>query len=55
MVFSGSTTSHKVGKLQERTEYQFRIQASNEAGTGPYSEVYSFHTTIQPPLSVKGI
>lgn len=54
-VFNGPTTSHKVGKLQERTEYQFRIQASNDAGPGPFSEVVSFVTTAQPPNTVKGL
>ena len=53
-VFNGPTTSHKVGKLQERTEYQFRIQASNDAGPGPFSDVVSFVTTAQPPNTVKG-
>ncbi|KAK3737398.1 hypothetical protein QZH41_019942 [Actinostola sp. cb2023] len=54
-IFNGSTTSHKVGKLRERIEYEFRIQASNEAGTGPDSDVYSFRTTAQPPSVVKGL
>ena len=53
-IFSGSSTSHKVNKLQERTEYQFRIQASNDAGAGPFSDVVSFMTTSQPPNVVKG-
>lgn len=52
-MFNGATTSHKVGKLQERTEYQFRIQASNEAGPGSYSDTVSFVTTAQPPNAVK--
>lgn len=52
-VFNGATTSHKVGKLQERTEYQFRIQASNEAGPGSFSDTVSFVTTAQPPNTVK--
>lgn len=54
-IFSGSSTSHKVNKLQERTEYQFRIQASNDAGAGPFSDVVSFMTTSQPPNVVKGL
>lgn len=52
-MFNGATTSHKVGKLQERTEYQFRIQASNEAGPGSFSDTVSFVTTAQPPNTVK--
>ena len=53
-VFNGPTTSHKVSKLHERTEYQFRIQASNDAGAGPFSDATSFVTTAQPPNTVKG-
>ncbi|XP_048588285.1 fibronectin type-III domain-containing protein 3A [Nematostella vectensis] len=54
-IFNGATTSHKVGKLRERTEYDFRIQASNEAGTGSYSDVFTFMTTAQPPGAIKGL
>lgn len=54
-VFNGPTTSHKVSKLHERTEYQFRIQASNDAGAGPFSDATSFVTTAQPPNTVKGL
>lgn len=54
-VFNGPTTSYKVGKLQERTEYQFCIQACNDAGPGPFSDVVSFSTTVQPPIVVRGL
>ena len=43
-----------MNKLRERTEYKFRIQATNDAGTGPFSEIFSFSTTAQPPPVVKG-
>ncbi|XP_028401891.1 fibronectin type-III domain-containing protein 3A-like [Dendronephthya gigantea] len=55
-VFKGSAAvSHKVGKLQEQTMYSFRIRAANEAGYGPYSEIFSCQTTVQPPPVIKGL
>ena len=53
-VFKGSTTAHKVTKLQEQTMYSFRIRAANEAGYGPYSEISSCTTATQPPAIIKG-
>lgn len=53
-VFEGSTTSHKVSKLQEQTQYIFRIRAANESGYGAYSEIFTCKTAVQPPAVVKG-
>jgi len=53
-VYSGPSHSYKVNKLSEMTSYDFRIFASNVAGSGPYSETYTFTTTKAPPPSLKG-
>ena len=52
-IYHGSGQTHKVNKLSELTEYEFRINASNEAGDGPYSEIFKFSTTKAPPPAVK--
>ncbi|KAG7250401.1 hypothetical protein CRUP_001564, partial [Coryphaenoides rupestris] len=39
-------------KLNESTSYTFRIQAFNEAGQGPFSNVYTFTTPRSPPAPV---
>ncbi|CAH1781329.1 unnamed protein product [Owenia fusiformis] len=52
-VYQGPSQMQKVNRLQETTDYFFRISASNEAGEGPYSEVYQFTTTKAPPPAVK--
>ncbi|XP_072180136.1 fibronectin type-III domain-containing protein 3A-like [Diadema setosum] len=54
VVYSGINVSHKVTRLSESTAYKFRILASNEAGTGPYSEEFVFVTTKAPPVTLKG-
>lgn len=53
VVYSGVNVSHKVTRLSESTTYKFRILASNEAGTGPYSEDFVFVTTKAPPVTLK--
>ena len=54
VVYSGVNVSQKVTRLSESTTYKFRILASNEAGTGPYSEDFVFATTKAPPVTLKG-
>lgn len=54
LVYSGPAHAYKVSKLTEVTSYDFRIYASNVAGSGPYSEVYTFTTTKAPPPALKG-
>lgn len=52
-VFKGTAFTCKVNKLQELTTYKFRICASNDAGTGDWSEEYEFRTGYAPPAGVK--
>lgn len=53
-VFKGLAMTCKVGKLREQTLYSFRIRSANEAGFGPYSDIFICQTGVQPPSSVKG-
>jgi len=43
-----------VVKLTELTQYAFRICASNDAGFGPYSDVYYFTTSKASPPAIRG-
>ncbi|CAL1527876.1 unnamed protein product [Lymnaea stagnalis] len=52
-VYTGPAHTHKVTRLTELTSYEFRIYASNDAGSGPYSDTYSFTTTKSPPPPIK--
>lgn len=54
VIYEGSSHFFKVNKLQETTNYNFRIYASNDVGSGPYSEIYTFSTTKAPPPAVRG-
>jgi len=53
-VYRGTGHSYKVVKLTELTQYAFRICASNDAGFGPYSDVYYFTTSKASPPAIKG-
>lgn len=53
MVYQGTSNSYKINKLQEMTSYDLRLFASNAAGSGPYSEVYTFTTLKAPPPALK--
>ena len=53
-VHSGTAHNFKITRLTELTTYEFRIYASNDAGSGPYSDTYSFTTTKAPPTPPKG-
>lgn len=53
-LYKGPCHTHKVQRLNESTSYTFRIQAFNEAGEGPFSNVYTFTTPRSPPAPVKG-
>ncbi|XP_052782735.1 fibronectin type-III domain-containing protein 3A-like isoform X3 [Mya arenaria] len=52
-VYKGQALNTKVNRLSEMTSYDFRIYASNDAGSGPYSETYTFSTTKAPPPALK--
>ncbi|XP_021372749.1 fibronectin type-III domain-containing protein 3A-like isoform X2 [Mizuhopecten yessoensis] len=52
-VYSGPAHAYKVNKLTEMSSYDFRIFASNVAGNGPYSEIFTFNTTKAPPPALK--
>ena len=52
-VYNGPANAFKVNKLQESTNYLFRISASNETGQGKFSDVYKFTTTKSPPVIMK--
>uniref|UniRef100_A0A8C4IRG7 Fibronectin type-III domain-containing protein 3A n=1 Tax=Dicentrarchus labrax TaxID=13489 RepID=A0A8C4IRG7_DICLA len=52
-LYKGPCHTHKVQRLNESTSYTFRIQAFNEAGEGPFSNVYTFNTPRSPPAPVK--
>ncbi|KAI3354066.1 hypothetical protein L3Q82_018624 [Scortum barcoo] len=52
-LYKGPCHTHKVQRLNESTSYTFRIQAFNEAGEGPFSNVYAFTTPRSPPAPVK--
>lgn len=53
-LYKGPCHTHKVQRLNESTSYTFRIQAFNEAGEGPFSDVYTFTTPRSPPVPMKG-
>jgi len=53
-IYTGTTYSHKINKLQENTPYNFRICAKNDSGAGLWSEIYTFTTTKAPPNALKG-
>ncbi|XP_028742243.2 fibronectin type III domain containing protein 3C1-like isoform X2 [Peromyscus leucopus] len=53
VIYNGPDLTHKVQKLSEYTQYKFKIQACNEAGEGPQSDVYTFATMKTPPAALK--
>ncbi|CAD7698634.1 unnamed protein product [Ostreobium quekettii] len=48
-VYSGYTTTQKVSDLCPGQQYVFRVQATNEAGPGPWSPASSVTTALAPP------
>ncbi|CAF1622355.1 unnamed protein product [Adineta ricciae] len=52
-IYTGTTYSHKINKLQENTSYNFRICAKNDSGAGLWSGIHTFTTTKAPPNPLK--
>lgn len=53
-VYTGTSYLCKVNKLQEQTEYRFRVCAETDhAGLGEYSDEYVFKTSAAVPSSIK--
>ncbi|KAM4817917.1 fibronectin type III domain containing protein 3C1-like [Thomomys bottae] len=53
VIYHGPCQTHRVQRLTECTEYSFKIQACNEAGEGPESDIYVFTTKKTPPAALK--
>ena len=53
-VYSGTGVSYKIAKLSENKCYKVRLFASNDAGQGPYSQLYEFKTAYAHPPPLKG-
>ncbi|KAG9494077.1 hypothetical protein GDO78_001751 [Eleutherodactylus coqui] len=52
-IYRGPSHTYKVQRLTEFTCYNFRIQALNDAGEGPFSDVYTFSTNKSVPPTIK--
>ncbi|KAM3931373.1 fibronectin type III domain-containing protein 3B isoform 1-T2 [Leptodactylus fuscus] len=52
-IYRGPSHTYKVQRLTEFTCYNFRIQAVNDAGEGPFSDIYTFSTTKSVPPTIK--
>ena len=53
-IYSGTGVSYKIAKLSENRCYKVRLYASNDAGQGPYSQLYEFKTAYAHPPPLKG-
>ncbi|PAA61868.1 hypothetical protein BOX15_Mlig031414g1 [Macrostomum lignano] len=53
VVYQGSSHSTRLTRLAELTDYHFRIRATNEAGSGPYSSPFCFSTGKAHPPAMK--
>ncbi|XP_063062694.1 fibronectin type III domain-containing protein 3B [Engraulis encrasicolus] len=55
MVYSGTDTFWHVSDLEAATEYCCRLQAANEDGAGPHSELVTCVTPAAAPSAVPGL
>ena len=53
-IYSGTGVSYKIAKLSENRCYKVRLYASNDAGQGPYSQLYEYKTAYAHPPPLKG-
>ena len=53
-IYNGTGVSYKIAKLSENRSYKVRLFASNDAGQGPYSQLYEFKTAYAHPPPLKG-
>uniref|UniRef100_A0A8C9EX02 Fibronectin type III domain-containing protein 3B n=1 Tax=Pavo cristatus TaxID=9049 RepID=A0A8C9EX02_PAVCR len=54
-IYRGPSHTYKIQRLTESTCYSFRIQAVNDAGEGPFSEICTFCTTKSVPPAIKAV
>ncbi|TRY84972.1 hypothetical protein DNTS_007661, partial [Danionella cerebrum] len=52
LVYSGTETQFQICSLNASTEYCCRLQAVNQAGAGPYSDLVRCRTPAAPPDSI---
>ena len=52
-VYKGPANFFKVNRLEESTNYAFRISATNETGQGAWSNILTFKTARSPPIITK--
>ncbi len=52
-VYKGTANSFRVNKLEESTNYAFRISAINETAQGTWSNILIFKTDRSPPVITK--
>ncbi|CAJ0583427.1 unnamed protein product, partial [Mesorhabditis spiculigera] len=55
VVYEGEACSCRIRNLNENSEYRFKICAiDRQVGPGPWSDVYSYSTTVAVPMPLKG-
>ena len=52
---ASGTLQHKLDNLDALTEYQIQVRAHNDAGPGPWSEVFAATTFDNPPSVPRNI
>lgn len=52
-IYNGPAHSFKANKLNENTEYRYRIAAMTDAGQGPFSTAFNFKTAFAHPGAVR--
>ncbi|KAM6960940.1 fibronectin type III domain containing 3Ba [Aplochiton taeniatus] len=52
-IYRGPSHTYRVQRLTESSSYTFRIQATSDAGEGPFSDTQTFSTTKSVPPALK--